>query len=247
MADALPATLSTRRQDMPEKKAARVLIGDDHALVAQAIQHLLEPEFEVLGVVHDGRQLIDAAERLHPDVVLVDIGMPKLNGLDAAERICRSLPATRIIYLTMNADPIVQQEAMARGASAFLPKTTSRRELCEAIHRALAGVPKKERFSSETTAATEAERIPLTDRQRDVLQLLAEGLSMKQVGDVLHLATRTVAFHKYRIMDMLGLKNDSELVQFAIRKNLVFLDGTRGAPDRTFPESEKAQQRSKVA
>lgn len=230
---------------MPETISARVLIGDDHALVAQAIQHLLEPEFQVIGIASDGRQLVEAAEKLRPDVVLVDIGMPKLNGLDAAQRISRTLPATRIIYLTMNADPMVQQEAMANGAAGFLPKTIGRRELCDAIQQALATGPQNAPAESATTPAVE--HVVLTDRQRDVLQLLAEGMSMKQVGDVLHLATRTVAFHKYRIMDLLGIKNDSELFQFAIRNRLIFLDGTRGAPDRLFPGGEKNVRSSRVA
>jgi DNA-binding NarL/FixJ family response regulator len=145
----------------------------------------------------------------------------------------------------MNADPMVQQEAMAHGASAFLPKTIGRRELCDAIQRALATGTQNTPAESATTPTMPVEHI-LTDRQRDVLQLLAEGMSMKQVGDVLHLATRTVAFHKYRIMDLLGIKNDSELFQFAIRNRLVFLDGTRGVPDRLFPVDKNARS-SRVA
>jgi DNA-binding NarL/FixJ family response regulator len=204
-------------------------------LVAQAVQQLLAPHFDVIAVVHDGRRLIEAAERFHPDAILVDVGMPRLNGLDAAQRIHRTLPDVQIIYLTMNADPLVQQEAMARGAAAFLPKTIAPDALCAAINEALA---RRGTARAETTASAPADPCTLTERQRDVLQLLAEGLSMKQVGDVLNLATRTVAFHKYRIMDLLGLHNDSELFQFAIRHRLVFLDGTRGAPDRTILEKQ---------
>jgi DNA-binding NarL/FixJ family response regulator len=219
---------------MTDQRLPRILIGDDHTLVAQAIQQLLAPHFDVIAIVHDGRKLIEAAERLHPDAILVDVGMPRLNGLDAAQRIHHTMPDVQIIYLTMNADPLVQEEAMARGAAAFLPKTIGPQALCEAIHAALA---RRDTMHLETTPLAPADPYALTERQRDVLQLLAEGLSMKQVGDVLNLATRTVAFHKYRIMDLLGLHNDSELFQFAIRHRLVFLDGTRGAPDRTIGEN----------
>jgi DNA-binding NarL/FixJ family response regulator len=224
---------------MTNKLLPRLLIGDDHALVAEAIQQLLMPDFDVVAVVNDGRKLIEAAERLHPDVILVDVGMPKLNGLDAAQRIRRTMPDVPIIYLTMNADPMVEQEAIAGGAAAFLPKTIAPEILRKTIHDALS----RRKDPHREHAAPQADaRFTLTDRQRDVLQLLAEGLSMKQVGDVLNLATRTVAFHKYRIMDLLGLHNDSELFQFAIRHRLIFLDGTRGAPDRTI--AEMTDQRS---
>ena len=215
---------------MPEPRLPRILIGDDHALVAQAIQHMLAPHFDVIAVVGDGRQLVESAEALHPDVVLVDVAMPRLNGLDAAQRIHESLPDVQIIYLSMNCDPAIEAEAMKRGACAFLPKTIGLRELCEAVNAAIARRPQSPVCN---TAEVRVERCELTSRQRDVLQLLAEGLSMKQVGDVLHLATRTVAFHKYRIMDLLGLKNDSEMFQYAITNRIIFLDGTRGAPDRT--------------
>jgi DNA-binding NarL/FixJ family response regulator len=225
---------------MTNKLLPRLLIGDDHALVAEAIQQLLMPDFDVVAVVNDGRKLIEAAEKLHPDVVLVDVGMPKLNGIDAAARIRRTLPDVQIIYLTMNADPMIEQEALAGGAAAFLPKTVAPETLRKTIYDALG---RRQDPHPERAAPQRDERFTLTDRQRDVLQLLAEGLSMKQVGDVLNLATRTVAFHKYRIMDLLGLHNDSELFQFAIRHRLIFLDGTRGAPDRTI-ENEVMHQRT---
>ena len=219
---------------MPQR--IRILIADDHALVAEALKKMLERDYEIAGVVHDGRALVEAAAESRPDVVLVDIGMPKLNGLDAANRIRRTTHGCRIIYLTMNADPLLHEEAIAHGASAFLPKTVSREELCAAIR---AAVPASSSESPEAVTKVDDEVTDvLTDRQRDVLQLLAEGLSMKQVGGILNLATRTIAFHKYRIMETLGLKNDAELFQFAISKRIVFLDGTRGAPDRTIPQGE---------
>jgi DNA-binding NarL/FixJ family response regulator len=224
---------------------ARVLIGDDHSLVAQAIQQLLQPEFQVMGIAHDGRELVEKAERLRPDVVLADIGMPRLNGLDAGQRILESLPGTRVIYLTMSSDPVVEKEALARGGSAFLPKTIGRRQLCDAIHKSLE-TPEQSSLQTDVVAAkrhaheTTVDSLQLTNRQRDVLQLLAEGLSMKQVGGELKLATRTVAFHKYRIMETLGLTNDTELVQFAVRNHIVFLDEPRPAPDGTVPSENIA-------
>jgi DNA-binding NarL/FixJ family response regulator len=190
--------------------------------VAEALKHLLEPEFDVVGISGDGRELLDAAERLRPDIALVDVAMPRLNGLDAGRRILASFPGTKVIHLTMNSDPQIQSEAMSYGASAFLQKTVGRRSLADAIHNACAGCNKSAHADGHDTDAPASARIELTNRQRDVLQLLAEGYSMKQVGGVLNLATRTVAFHKYRIMEMLRLANDAELVQFALKNHLVF-------------------------
>lgn len=220
---------------MPQHRSARVLIGDDHSLVAQAIEKLLQPDFHVVGIARDGRQLVEKTEALRPDVVLIDIEMPRLNGLEAGQRILESLRNTKVIYLTMSSDPEVEREAAASGASAFLQKTVGRRQLCDAIHKALEAPndsPKPKELEEPTLRAQEGDAaLQLTNRQRDVLQLLAEGLSMKQVGAELNLATRTVAFHKYRIMETLGLTNDAELVQFAVRKHIVFLGERRRTPD----------------
>jgi len=216
---------------MPQHRSARVLIGDDHSLVAQAIERLLQPEFHVVGIARDGRQLVEKTEALRPDVVLVDIEMPRLNGLEAGQRILESPRNTKVIYLTMSSDPEVQREATAHGASAFLQKTVGRRQLCDAIHTALEAPNDLPTQGKEEQPGLREQQedaaLQLTNRQRDVLQLLAEGLSMKQVGAELNLATRTVAFHKYRIMETLGLTNDAELVQFAVRKHIVFLDERR--------------------
>jgi DNA-binding NarL/FixJ family response regulator len=238
---------------VPQQKFPRVLIGDDHALVAQAIEHLLTPEFDVIGIAQDGRQLVEKTEVLRPDIVLIDVEMPRLNGLDAGQRILASFPNTKIIYLTMSSDPEVEQEAIARGAFAFLQKTVGRAQLYSALHRALE-VPNDSASQGEAEPNPYAQHgdstLQLTDRQRDVLQLLAEGLSMKQVGAELNLATRTVAFHKYRIMETLALTNDAELVQFAVRKHMVFLDERRRTPDAAHHSQEttpEVPRRAKAA
>jgi DNA-binding NarL/FixJ family response regulator len=190
------------------------------------VRNLLVLEFNVLGVVGDGRTLVQAAIEMEPDVVLIDIAMPQLNGLDVGRRIKGVLPGTKIIYLTANNDPEVMAEAFAIGASGFVLKTSAFSTLVQTIHDALS---EPRRITPQATSQMTDTKVgqattTLTPRQRDVLQLLAEGLSMKEIGDALNLATRTVAFHKYRIMETLDLHSNAELVQFAIRKHLVFVD-----------------------
>jgi len=204
----------------------RILIGDDHRLVAEAVRNVLVLEFNVLGVIGDGRTLVQATLEMKPDVVLIDVAMPLLNGLDAGRRIKESLPGTKIIYLTAHDDPDVMAEAFAIGASGFVLKTSAFAALTETIHDALMD---HQQATPEATGPMADPKVgdataTLTPRQRDVLQLLAEGLSMKEIGHALNLATRTVAFHKYRIMEILDLHSNAELVQFAIRKHLVFVD-----------------------
>jgi DNA-binding NarL/FixJ family response regulator len=207
----------------------RILIADDHALIAAAFHKLLSVNFDVVATVHDGRSLIRTAKKLQPDVVLVDIGMPFLNGFEAGKRIKRALPDIKIIYVTINRDPDLVLEAFRQGASGYLPKTAAASELIAAIEQALKG----EIFVSPqlgvcvATSASPQETKPaldsqLTERQIEVLQLLAEGKSMKEAAAVLNLAARTVAFHKYRLMDKLQLSNDAEVVQYAIRHHVVF-------------------------
>lgn len=202
----------------------RILIGDDHRLVAEAVKNLLVLEFNVLGVVGDGRTLVQATLEMKPDVVLVDIAMPQLNGLDAGRRIKAALPSTKIIYLTGNNDPDVMAEAFAIGASGFVLKTSAFSALLQSIRDAVSDRGQAQATLQFMDAKVGQATTTLTPRQRDVLQLLAEGLSMKEIGDALNLATRTVAFHKYRIMETLDLHSNAELVQFAVRKHLVFVD-----------------------
>ena len=204
----------------------RLLIADDHRLVAEALKNLLVLEFDVLGVVGDGRTLVQTTLEMKPDVVLIDIAMPQLNGLDAGRRIKQALPDTKIIYLTGHNDPDVMAEAFAIGASGFVLKTSAFSALIQTIRDALNEHSQAPAQVKDQTVDTNVGQLTsaLTPRQRDVLQLLAEGLSMKEIGHALNLATRTVAFHKYRIMETLDLHSNAELVQFAIRTHLVFLD-----------------------
>jgi DNA-binding NarL/FixJ family response regulator len=208
---------------------SRILIADDHNLVAELCKRLLEAEFDVVGVVGDGRALVRAAIELKPDVIVVDVAMPILNGLDAGRQVKEMLPSVKLVYLTMNPDPEVAAEAFARGASGYLLKTCAASEMVLAVRDVLRGKTYLCRALSRDTIdclrwqhkelVDENER--LTDRQREVLQLLAEGRVMKEVGGILHMTTRTVAYHKYRIMEVLGAKSNAELVKYAVRSHIV--------------------------
>lgn len=207
----------------------RVLIGDDHILIAEACKKLLEPEYEIVGIVDNGRSLVQAAAKLKPDVVLVDIGMPLLNGLDAGQQIKAAAPSVKLVFLTMNPDVELVAEAFRRKASGYLLKSCSASELLVALRTVLRGGSYLSPAISKDTVrflahqekdlVEEGER--LTERQREVLQLLAEGKSMKEVAAILNVATRTVAFHKYRMMELLRLKSSAELVQYAVRHHLI--------------------------
>jgi DNA-binding NarL/FixJ family response regulator len=209
-------------------KSARVILADDHNILVEAFRKLLEPHFEVVATVSDGRALLEAAETIKPDVILLDIGMPLLNGLEAARRLKSKLPAVKLIFLTMHEDPDLAVEAMRSGASAYLLKTSASSELLHAIHEALRGrtyiTPLISRGMEKSFIRDPLGRQrpkSLTPRQREVVQLLAEGKSMKQIADVLHVTPRTVAFHKYRTMEELALKSTAELIQFAIKNHIV--------------------------
>lgn len=207
----------------------RIILADDHTLVAEACKKLLEPEFEVVRIVPDGRTLLHAALESRPDVIVSDIAMPQLNGLDAGEQVRQALPSVKLVFLTMNGNRDLAAEAFRRGASGYLLKTSAASELVAAVRDVLRGG----RYLSPALSRQDVRQFvrshpaesdhgsQLTARQREVLQLLAEGKSMKEVGSVLNLATRTVAFHKYRIMSMLGLKSNAELVQYAIRNSII--------------------------
>jgi DNA-binding NarL/FixJ family response regulator len=206
---------------------SRILLADDHTLVAESCRKLLEPEFEVVGIVSDGRALVNAIPQLLPDVVVADIAMPLLNGLDAGEQVKREHPKVKVIYLTMNQDAELAAEAFRRGGSGYLLKTCAASELVTAIREVLRGGSYiSPQISGKTDltpkrARKAKPRQQLTPRQREVLQLLAEGRSMKEAASALNLTPRTVAFHKYRIMEVLGLDNNSELVQYAIREKII--------------------------
>ena len=206
----------------------RVLIADDHRLVAELCKKMLEPEFLVLGTVDNGRALVELAKELRPDLIVVDIAMPILNGLDAGKQIKKMLPSVKLVYLTMSLDAQLAADAFRCGASAYLLKTCAASELVVAVREVMRGM----RYVSPSIAEETHNRLRfqspkitsgddcLTRRQREVLQLLAEGKAMKEVGDILKLTTRTVAFHKYRIMEMIGAKNNADLVKYAIRNHV---------------------------
>lgn len=209
-------------------KLPRVMLADDHTLLVEAFRRLLESKCEIVGAVSDGRTLLSTAPALKPDVIVLDISMPLLNGLDAARQLREVLPSAKIIFLTMNEDPDLAVEAMRLGASGYLLKSSAASELFRAIQQALRGkvyvTPQisrgmQERFIRDPRGNRHDKS--LTPRQREVVQLLAEGRSMKQAADVLKVTPRTVAFHKYRIMEGLGLKTSAELVQFAIKNRIL--------------------------
>lgn len=213
---------------MDPRRRTRILIADDHNLVAEACGRLLEPEFEVVGIVNSGRALLDSAAELKPDVVILDVGMPELNGIDAGDQIKRAMPNVKLIYLTVNTGPDVAAEAFRRGASGYIVKQCAAGELVTAVRRVLKGdsylsplVTKDMVEFLLRSGKTQSEERQITTRQREVLQLLAEGMSMKQVAAVLNLKPGTVAFHKYRIMQSLGLKSNAELLHYAIRHHLI--------------------------
>jgi DNA-binding NarL/FixJ family response regulator len=205
----------------------RVLLADDHRLLREAFAQLLRPKCDVVGAVADGRALLAAAKELRPDVVVVDIAMPLLNGLDAARQLRRQMPAVKVIFVTVSEDADVAAEAFRLGASGFLLKNSGASELLHAIQEAMRGrsyvTPQLTRDLVGMTGAPESgkRRGELSPRQREVLQLLAEGHSMKEIGRILKITARTVAFHKYTMMEELGIASTAELVQFAIKHRVV--------------------------
>jgi DNA-binding NarL/FixJ family response regulator len=204
------------------------MLADDHTMLVEAFCKLLSPTCVIVGAVSNGRALLDAAVRLKPDVIVVDIGMPLLNGLEAAQQVKSKMPSVKLVFLTMNEDPDIAVHAMRLGASGYLLKSSSASELFQAIQAVLRGksyvTPRIARGMQEAfirnPPGKEHEKT-LTTRQREVMQLLAEGKSMKEAADVLDVASRTVAFHKYRIMEEWGLKTNADLVRFAIKSRIV--------------------------
>jgi DNA-binding NarL/FixJ family response regulator len=206
----------------------RVLLADDHTLLLAALEQLLLPTCDVVGSVSDGRALLEAAPRLKPDVIVLDISMPRLNGLDACRQLQPRLPQTKWVFLTVNQDADLAAETFQLGASAYLLKSSAAKELFAAIETAMLGgryltplISKGEPLGVFLQRAGHTPARKLTARQREVLQLLAEGRLMKEVADLLHVTPRTVAFHKYTVMRQLGVKTSAELVQHAIKLGLV--------------------------
>ncbi len=206
----------------------RVLLADDHIILLDAFRKLLEPECEVVGTVTDGRALLEVGPTLNPDIIVLDMAMPLLNGLDAGRQLRQRMPNVKLIFLTVNEDPELAAEAFRIGASGYLLKNSAASELFHAIREVSKGrvyvTPLVAKEMVDTLINGSQRRKlsrDLTFRQREVLQLLAEGRSMQEVATLMKITPRTVAFHKYRIMDELHLKTNADLVQFAIKQGLV--------------------------
>jgi DNA-binding NarL/FixJ family response regulator len=208
---------------------AKILIADDHSMVVDGLRSLLEPEYEVVGAVNDGRAVLSESQRLTPDVIILDISMPLLNGLDCTRQLRQAGCTSRILILTMHPDATFAQEAFSAGASGYLLKSSPGSELKKAMQEILLG---KTYLSSAVardavdvmgrmTSIHDDVWAHLTPRQREVLQLLAEGKSHKQVANILNIAVKTAEYHKYALLDTLGLKTNAELVQYAIRHGII--------------------------
>jgi DNA-binding NarL/FixJ family response regulator len=204
-----------------------VLLADDHTLVLAAFKKLLEQEFDVVGTVSNGSELVSVAAQLKPSVIVLDMGMPGASGMVLGLELRKLLPLAKLIVLTMSEDPDIAREAIRRWASGYVLKKSGGTELVYAIREALRGklyvtpsLARKLEDAFIRDPRPEHKR-ELTARQREVLQLLGEGHTMRQVADQLHVTTRTVAFHKYRIMEEFGLKSNSDLVRLAIRERLI--------------------------
>jgi len=209
-------------------KRSRILLADDHPVIVEAFQALLSPQMNVVGIFFDGRTLVEKAPKLEPDVAVLDIAMPMLNGLEAGRQLRKSVPNIKLIYLTMNEDPEIASEAMRNGASSYLLKKSAAKELFNAIDAAREDrqfiTPVIEKAMKELwvrNGTNASRRAELTPRQREVVQLLAEGKPMKEVACILGVTTRTVEFHKYQVMEERGLRSTASLVQFAIRNHIL--------------------------
>lgn len=207
----------------------RVLLADDHRLVAEGLKSLLSADFELVGVVEDGRALIEATKKLHPDVIVADITMPNLNGLDALALLKKDNPRVKVVFLTMHPEPAYARRALEAGALGYVLKHSAPAELIAAIRAALDGktyvtpaLAGEVLQSMRDGPAKAADPVAaLTPRQREILQLLAEGRSAKEIGATLSVSARTVEFHKYQMMEKLNLHHSAELVHFAIKHGVV--------------------------
>ncbi len=206
----------------------KILLADDHPIVAEGLRSLLEPTFELVAIVENGREMIAAAKELKPDAIVVDISMPLLNGIDAVSKIRSEGIQAKIIFLTMHPEASYARRALAVGASSYVLKHSASSELLFAIQEALAGrffvTPTVAAKIKHTRAAEEVSLNALgglTVRQREVLQLLAEGHTAKEISSILNLSRRTIEYHKYHLMEVLGLHNSAELIQFAVQHELV--------------------------
>lgn len=208
-------------------KKPRIILADDHTILLDALRNLVEPEFDVVALCSNGRELLKAATELNPAMIVLDISMPMMNGLNAGQRLKKTLPTVKLVYLTMNQDPEMASEAFRLGASAYLLKTSAGSELIRALREVLLGGTYITPLMTEGMAGSFVQNFKsrkntqqLTLRQREVLQLLAEGLSMKEAAFILNVSPRTVAFHKYTMMDHLNIKSSAELIEYAMKSSL---------------------------
>lgn len=209
-------------------KRPRVVLADDHPLMMDALKNLLEPDFEIVGTFTDGHALVEGAPQLNPNAIVLDIGMPTMNGLSAGERLKKLLPTVKLVYLTQNIDQDMAREAFQLGASAYVIKSSAASDIVRALQEALRGgsyvtpVLTKGMVGSVIKNFKQEKRTNrLTLRQKEVLQLLAEGHSMKGVAFVLNVSPRTVAYHKYTMMEHLSIRSSAELIEYAIKRSLV--------------------------
>ena len=211
----------------------RILIADDHSMILAGLRKLVEAESDVVGTVEDGRALVEEAQKLRPDVILLDISMPLLNGLDAARQLTKLVPDSKLIFLTMHATPTYAMEAFKAGASGYLIKRSAASELKQAIQAVMRGQHyMTPLITKDLLAATfDPSEVPmrsrpvtmLTPRQREVLQLIAEGKGTKDIATLLNISVKTVEFHKSRIMEELDLHSTAELTKYAVAEGLVSL------------------------
>jgi DNA-binding NarL/FixJ family response regulator len=204
----------------------RILLADDHAMVVEGLRALLENSYEIVGVAADGRAMLEVACKLHPDVIVVDVSMPSLNGLDAAERLKTLLPDVKLVFLTMQDNSNLAAAALRLGAVGYVLKHSAASELMTAISAVLQGksyVTPKLRPENWAVREARAQQYSkeLTPRQREVLQLLAEGRGMKEIAAILEVSNRTIMYHKYHIMQEFNLKNNADIVLFAIKQHLI--------------------------
>ena len=207
----------------------KILLADDHAIVRDGLRLMLQKDFEIVGAVEDGRALVKEAARLAPDVVIMDISMPMLNGVEAPRQLRQSLSRIKVVVLTMHADVTYATEALEAGASGYVLKNSPSEEIKTAIRKALAGktyVSPKIAQQVVPFLVTGSHQIKrqvsrLTPRQREVLQLLAEGRTSKEIADLLCVSPRTVEFHKYKMMQELGLHSSAELIRYAIKHGII--------------------------
>ena len=207
----------------------RILLADDHVLVSHGVRATLEAQFEIVGLAGDGKALVEAAEALRPDAIVLDIGMPVLNGFEAAQRIRKILPAVKLIFLSQHRDPAYLRQTLRIGASGYVLKS----EAAEELQHALAAVMRGEIFISPAfgeqvianlwnrSKEVSNETLELTGRQREILQLIVEGRANKEVADCLHVSLKTIEFHRARVMHKLGARTAAELAKVALQRGLI--------------------------